>query len=162
MGARVRRLTPRRSVPCATVSGMFEMTESALVAASVEAVWIDLTDASHLAEWIWPPRFETDAVVEPVELGRWEVRSEVADLAVEGRVLEIERPSRLRLEWRWAGEEHATDAEITLERAADAASRVIVRHAGFLSAEERESHIEGWSNCLQRLVDRHGGVAAFR
>lgn len=140
---------------------MFEMTESALVAASVEAVWVDLTDASHLAEWIWPARFETEAVVDPVELGRWEVRSEVAELAVLGRILEIELPTRLRLEWRWEGEDHATDAELTLERAADASTRVIVRHTGFLSAEERESHIEGWSNCLQRLIERHGGVAAF-
>jgi uncharacterized protein YndB with AHSA1/START domain len=140
---------------------MFEMTESALVAASVDEVWSDLTDASRLGEWIWPPRFDTEAVVEPVELGRWEVRSSVADLAVLGRVLDLEAPTRLRLEWRWEGEDHTTDAELTLERAADASTRVTVRHTGFQSADERESHIEGWSNCLQRLVDRHGGVAAF-
>ena len=140
---------------------MFEMTESALVAASVDEVWSDLTDAARLAEWFWPPRFETDAVVEPTELGRWQVRSSVVGLAVLGRVLEVEAPTRLRLEWRWEGEEHATDAELTLESAADASTRVTVRHAGFVSADERESHIEGWSNCLQRLVDRHGGVASF-
>lgn len=140
---------------------MFEMTESALVAASVNEVWSDLTDAARLAEWFWPPRFETDVVVEPTELGRWQVRSSVVGLAVLGRVLEVEAPTRLRLEWRWEGEEHATDAELTLESAADASTRVTVRHAGFVSAEERESHIEGWSNCLQRLVDRHGGVASF-
>ena len=140
---------------------MFEMTESALVAASVDEVWSDLTDAARLAEWFWPPRFETDVVVEPTELGRWQVRSSVVGLAVLGRVLEVEAPTRLRLEWRWEGEEHATDAELTLESAADASTRVTVRHAGFVSAEERESHIEGWSNCLQRLVDRHGGVASF-
>lgn len=147
----------RTSAASATVAGMFEMTESALVAASVDTVWSDLTDASRLAEWIWPPRFETEAVVEPVQLGRWEVRSSVAELAVLGRVLEIDAPQRLRLEWRWEGEEHATDAGLTLERAAGASTRVTVRHTGFLSAEERESHIEGWSNCLQRLVDRYGG-----
>ena len=140
---------------------MFEMTESALVAASVDEVWSDLTDAARLAEWFWPPRFEADVVVEPTQLGRWQVRSSVVGLAVLGRVLEVEAPTRLRLEWRWEGEEHATDAELTLESAADASTRVTVRHAGFVSAEERESHIEGWSNCLQRLVDRHGGVASF-
>lgn len=140
---------------------MFEMTESALVAASVDDVWNDLTDDARLAEWIWPPRFETTAVVEPTELGRWSVRSTVADLAVDGRILAIEPPASLRLEWRWEGEEHATDAELTLEQAADASTRISVRHTGFLSAEERESHIEGWSNCLQRLVDRYGGVGSF-
>ncbi|MHC3000396.1 SRPBCC family protein [Microbacterium sp. HJ5] len=140
---------------------MFEMTESALVAAPIDEVWSDLTDAARLAEWIWPPRFETEAVVEPRELGRWEVRSSVAELAVLGRVLTLEAPTSLRLEWRWEGEEHTTDAELTLETAADASTRVTVRHTGFLSADERESHIEGWSNCVQRLVDRHGGVAEF-
>jgi uncharacterized protein YndB with AHSA1/START domain len=140
---------------------MFEMTESALVAASVDTVWSDLTTARHLAEWIWPPRFETEAVVEPRVGGRWEISSAVAELAVRGKVLEFEPRRRLRLEWRWDGEDHATDAEIVLEDAADASTRMTVRHSGFVSAEERESHIEGWANCLQRLVDRHGGVSSF-
>lgn len=149
------------SGPCDTVAGMFEMTESALVAASTDAVWRDLTQPEPLAEWIWPPRFETHAVVEPVVGGRWEVASAVAELAVQGRILALEPPVSLRLEWRWEGEDHATDAEITLESAADASTRITVRHSGFVSAEERESHIEGWANCLQRLVDRHGGVGSF-
>ena len=137
---------------------MHELTEEALVAASVDTVWNDFTQAAALAEWIWPPRFETETVVEAEPQGRWEVRSAVADLAVEGRVLEIDPPRRLRLQWRWEGEEHTTDADITLEEAADAATRVIVRHSGFLTADERESHVEGWSNCLQRLVERHGAL----
>lgn len=149
------------SDPCDTVAGMFEITESALVAASTDTVWRDLTHPAQLAEWIWPRRFETQAVVEPVVGGRWEVASAVAELAVQGRVLAFEPPFSLRLEWRWEGEDHATDAEITLEAAADASTRITVRHSGFVSAEERESHIEGWTNCLQRLVDRHGGVGSF-
>lgn len=137
------------------------MTESALVAASVDTVWSDLTEGPRLAEWIWPPRFETEAVVVPIVGGRWEVRSAVAELAVIGRVLALDPLKSFRLEWRWEGEEHATDVELTLDSAADASTRISVRHTGFLSLEERESHIEGWSNCLQRLVDRHGGVGSF-
>lgn len=95
---------------------MFELTERALVAASVESVWNEFTDAALLAQWIWPPRFETEAVVEPRELGRWHLRSTAADLAVEGRVLDIDPPRRLRLEWRWAGEDHTTDAELSFEQ----------------------------------------------
>ena len=137
---------------------MFEMTEIAAVAASVDDVWADLTDASRLAVWIWPARFETEAVVEPAQLGRWEARSAAVGLAVLGRVTAIEPPHRLRLEWRWEGEAHATDVELALEDAADASTRVTVRHSGFLSADERASHVEGWTNCLQRLVDRYGGA----
>jgi len=137
---------------------MHELTEEALVAASVDVAWREFTVAGRLAEWFWPPRFETTAVVELRELGRWEVRSVPVDLAVEATVLTFEAPRALRLGWRWAGEEHTTDVEIELQPAADAATRVIVRHSSFATSEERDRHIEGWSTCLQRLVDRHGGA----
>ena len=141
---------------------MRELIEEALVAASVDAVWLDLTRGERLAEWIWPPRFETAAVVELRELGPWELRSEVAGLGVEATVLGFDAPRNLRLAWRWAGEEHSTDVEITLQSAADASTRVRVRHTGFVSDEERASHVEGWANCLQRLVDRYGGAPVER
>lgn len=137
---------------------MHELTEEALVAASVGVVWREFTLPDLLAQWYWPPRFETTAVVELRELGRWEVRSAPVDLAVEATVLTFEAPRLLRLAWRWAGEEHATDVEIELEPAADAATRVVVRHSGFATADERTQHIDGWSSCLQRLIDRHGGA----
>ena len=137
---------------------MHELTEEALVAASVDVIWREFTVAGRLAEWFWPPRFETMAVVEVRELGRWEVLSVPADLAVEGKVLQFEAPRSLRLAWRWAGEDHTSDVEIALEPAADAATRVIVHHSGFASTEERDNHVDGWSTCLQRLVDRHGGA----
>lgn len=137
---------------------MLELTEEALVAASVDAVWADLTESHRLVEWLWPPRFETTAEVELRELGRWHIRSDVAELAVEATVLTVDRPRSLRLAWKWAGEEHTTDVEIMLAAAADGATRVTVRHTGFLSADERASHVEGWSNCLQRLIDRYGGT----
>ncbi|WP_109209213.1 MULTISPECIES: SRPBCC domain-containing protein [Microbacterium] len=137
---------------------MHELTEEALVAASVDVTWREFTNADLLAQWYWPPRFETTAVVELRELGRWEVRSVPVDMAVEGTVLTFQAPRDLRLAWRWAGEDHSTDVELELQPAADAATRVIVRHSGFATQEERDQHIEGWSSCLQRLIDRHGGA----
>ncbi len=137
---------------------MQELTEEALVAASVDTVWRDFTDAQRLAEWFWPPRFEATAVAELHELGRWQVRSSPMGMAVEAKVLAFTAPHSLRLEWRWAGEPGATDVEITLEGAADASTRVIVRHSGFANPEERNDHVDGWSTCLQRLIDRHGGA----
>ena len=136
---------------------MNELTQEVLVAASVDQVWRDFTDATALVRWIWPPRLETTAVVEAEPQGAWEVRSEVADMAVIGRVLSVNPPRELRLSWRWDGEEHATDVHITLEPAAGDATRVSVHQSGFESAEERESHVEGWSNCLDRLVERYAG-----
>ena len=135
---------------------MRELTEEALVAASVDAVWLDFTVPYRLAEWFWPERFEAAAVVELRELGRWGVRSQPAGIAVEATVLAFDAPRSLRLEWRWAGEERATDVGIELQAAADAATRVIVRQSGFTTAEERDEHVEGWSGCLQRLIERYG------
>ena len=137
---------------------MQELTEEALVAASVDTVWQDFTDSQRLAEWFWPPRFEATAVAELRDLGRWQVRSAPMDMAVEAKVLAFTAPHSLRLEWRWAGEPGTTDVEITLEGAADASTRVIVRHSGFANTEERNDHADGWSTCLQRLIDRHGGA----
>ncbi len=131
------------------------MTEEATVAASVSQVWRDFTDASALTEWIWPPRLETTAVVDPRPQGVWEIRSEVGELAVLGTVLAVDPPRSLRLAWRWDGEQHSTDAEIALERIADATTLVTVRHSGFETPEERDLHVEGWSNCLGRLVERY-------
>lgn len=134
---------------------MHELTEEARVAASVDVIWADLTLAPQLAEWIWPPRFDSVAVVELRPLGRWEVRSDTVGIAVVAEVVQLSAPVFLRLLWRWEGEDHATDVEILLEPAADDATRVVVHHRAFLTAEERTSHVEGWSNCLQRLVERH-------
>lgn len=136
---------------------MHELTEEALVAASADVVWADLTDATVLADWFWPGRMEPTATVEPHQGGAFTVRSQSTGLVLDATVLAVERPRTLRLAWRWAGEEHTTDAEITLERATDG-TRVIVRHSGFVDADDRASHLQGWSDCLQRLVDRHGGA----
>lgn len=141
---------------------MHELTEEALVAASVDEVWRDLTRSGALAEWFWPARMQPTALVELRELGRWQVRSEPAGIAVEAVVLAVDAPRSLRLEWRWAGEDAATDVGIALEPAADSATRVIVRHSGFATAAERQNHVEGWADCLQRLVDRHGGAPGER
>ncbi|WP_314502656.1 SRPBCC family protein [uncultured Microbacterium sp.] len=125
------------------------------MAASRDRVWRDFTDSTAVAEWIWPTRFATTAVTEPVPMGAWEVRSDVVGIAVIGRVLAIDAPRQLRLAWRWDGDEHTSDVEITLKPAADGATRVSVRHTGFQTAQEREEHVEGWSDCLQRLVERY-------
>ena len=145
------------SAPPPTVCQMYELIEEAFVPARLDRVWTDFTEAAALAEWIWPPRFDATADVDLRPGGGWEVRSEVAELTVPATIVTVDAPRSLRLAWRWAGESHTTDAEISLVSVTDESTRVVVRHSGFLTPEERQSHVEGWSNCLQRLVERHGG-----
>lgn len=145
----------RLSGPPSTVWQMNELHEAATVAASVDEVWADFTRASALAEWMWPPRFDTRVEVDLRAGGVWEVRSEVAELAVLATIVTVDAPRSLRLAWRWDGETHTTDVVISLIPVTDESTSVVVRHSGFAKPEERESHVEGWSNCLQRLVERH-------
>jgi uncharacterized protein YndB with AHSA1/START domain len=154
-GAHADKRAIAQSVIPPTVGAMFELTEEAEVSASVEKVWRDWTDAEAVVEWIWPPRFETRATIEPHREGRWEIRSDIAELAVLATVLQVDEPERLRLAWRWDGEEQVTDVEVRFGARGDAATRITVHHAGFETEAERDSHVEGWSNCLQRLVERY-------
>lgn len=133
---------------------MLELTSEALVAAPPETVWADWTEAPLLAAWFWPPRLEA-AVDIDVAGGTWNVRSDVVQMAVVAAVLEADAPRSLRLGWRWDGEPGTTDVSVSLEPAADGSTRVIVRQTGFATAAERESHVEGWTHCLDRLVARH-------
>jgi uncharacterized protein YndB with AHSA1/START domain len=134
---------------------MNELTVEARVAAPPHSVWRDLTDAQALAAWFWPSRFETLAAVDPRPEGPWEVRSLVAGIAVVGRVLSADPPRALQLTWRWEGEPTATEVEVLLADVADGATRVHVVHSGFATPEERDAHVQGWTDCLQRLVERH-------
>lgn len=136
---------------------MTELTQDVRVAASVEQVWADLTTAD-VAAWFWPPRLEATAVVELEPDGRWEVRSEVADMAVEGVIRAVDPMRLLDIDWRWAGERPVTQVGVRLSSVASVAGQVTqvsVTHRGFASPEERDAHVQGWTDCLQRLVARH-------
>lgn len=138
-----------------SVAGMNELTVEARVAASPHRVWTDLTDADALGAWFWPARFETVAAVDPRPQGVWEVRSPVAGIGVDGRVLSADPPRALRLMWRWQGESATTSVEILLTEVDDSATRVRVTHSGFETEEDRDEHVQGWTDCLRRLADRH-------
>ena len=134
---------------------MPELTEQVLVAAEAETVWQDWADATSLAQWMWPPRFESPAAVTPAVGGAWNVRSAVTGMAVVGEVIAVDPPRELRIAWRWAGEDQTTDVTVSLEPVSDHATRVTVRHTGFRNDAERDDHIQGWTDCLGRLIQRH-------
>lgn len=134
---------------------MLSLTAEALVSAPRDVVWNDWTDAGALATWIWPPRLAATADV--TLDGAWIVRSEVAGIAVLATVISADPPERLRLAWRWDGEDATTHVDVVFEEAGPSATRVVVRHSGFATEGERESHVEGWTHCLDRLVARHVG-----
>lgn len=124
------------------------------MAASTDEAWTDLTSVS-VAEWFWPPRLEATAVIEPEPGGRWELHSDVADMAVVGVIVAIHKARSLEIDWRWAGEESVTQVRLRLSPVGEQVTDVSVTHGGFSSDRDRDAHVEGWTDCLQRLVARH-------
>ena len=73
---------------------MDELTEEVRVAAPLDAVWNDWTDAAAIEEWFWPARFEPAAHIVPEPSGTWLVRSIPAGMAVLGTIV-----SRNEVSW---------------------------------------------------------------
>ncbi|WP_344735921.1 SRPBCC domain-containing protein [Microbacterium awajiense] len=160
---------------------MVELTDDVLVAAPADAVWHDVTDPASIAEWFWPERMDPHAEVEPVPGGVWSVSSDPAGMAVDATIVGLEPPNTLRLQWRWRGEEAVTEVEVSLDpitasgalgrtsidpdlskdaSGSTRSTRVRVVHSGFTDEVDRDNHVQGWADCLQRLVERHGPPAA--
>lgn len=73
-----------------------------------------------------------------------------------GEYLEVVRPERLVMSWRWTGDEDEggeSRIEIVL-RPIDGGTELSFTHARLQSEASRTSHEEGWTGALDKLV-RH-------
>lgn len=131
-----------------------------LLPAPRERVWRAWTKPGELAGWWWPQRFETTYEVDLREGGRYRFRSadlpDIGVLSISGTFLEVRRPELLAYTWRWEHEEHETRVSVEFVELEDR-SRVDVHHEGFTSCEERDNHVVGWNDCLDRLEARIAG-----
>jgi uncharacterized protein YndB with AHSA1/START domain len=134
---------------------MDELTEEVRVAAPLDSVWNDWTDAAAVEEWFWPPRLQPAAHIVPETSGTWLVRSVPADMAVLGTIVSLSPPHVMRLQWAWEGEDFSSEVEVSLDTADAGSTRVRVVHSGLRTPEEFASHRQGWSDCLGRLVERY-------
>ncbi len=120
--------------------------------------WIN---PDHLLRW-WGPREFTTAHVEvdpkPGGVFRTCIRSPKGDeYPASGTFREIERPHRLVFTHAWDDEREAEGDErvVTVKLAGtDGKTRVAFHIGGFETEAARDSEIEGWNECLDRLV-RH-------
>jgi uncharacterized protein YndB with AHSA1/START domain len=120
------------------------------LAAPPSRVWRALTDPAALAAWFWPERLAPTAEADPVEGGRYRISSPPAGMAVEGRYLELDAPSRLVCTWSWEGEAGETLVTVELAPAGDG-TRLDLAHEGFADERARDDHVQGWTDCLSRL-----------
>jgi len=116
-------------------------------------VW---TTAEHLARWWGPKDFTVPAVATDFrEGGTWRscIRSpEGQDYWARGTYREIVPPSRIVLSFTWE-EEDATDTLITVTfEEVTGGTRLTFHQVPFPTRESRDSHAEGWGECMDRLL----------
>jgi len=124
------------------------------IAARPETVFAYFTDPGRYASWMG-----SDATLEPVPGGVYRVLMRDGVEAV-GRFLEVEPPHRVVFSWGWSGAfavpPGSTRVVVTLTEE-DGGTRVLLRHHGLPSAEERGQHRGGWELYLGRLAVRAAG-----
>ena len=64
----------------------------------------------------------------------------------------VEEPERLVPTWRWDGEDTETLVTFTLAETSDGATALTIVHENFADEQSCASHLQGWNDCLDRLV----------
>jgi uncharacterized protein YndB with AHSA1/START domain len=120
-----------------------------------ETVWSAWTSPERLTRWWWPQRFHTEYAVDLRVDGVYRFRtSEVPGIGVlnlTGRFEAVQPPALLTYTWRWeSSDEHESRVAVDfLDRVGRTELRV--HHEGLSTSEERENHVTGWNDCLDRL-----------
>jgi uncharacterized protein YndB with AHSA1/START domain len=120
----------------------------------VFALWANPT---YVKEWWHPKGFTTPVFEMDFRVGgqfRYCIRSEGQDRWAKGTYREIVVPERLVLTFQWDSGEHVRIGEtlitITFETLGDR-TLLTFRQAPFTSAEDRDSHTDGWAQVLDAL-----------
>jgi uncharacterized protein YndB with AHSA1/START domain len=129
------------------------------IAARPSIVFDALTTPEGIACW-WGPDAgpvllaETDVRVG----GRFRVRFRMLDGSEHessGEYLEVARPKRLAMSWRWAGGEDPGESLVEIElRPIDVGTELTLTHSRLHDEETRSSHEAGWNGALDKL-ERH-------
>jgi uncharacterized protein YndB with AHSA1/START domain len=130
------------------------------IAARPAIVFEALTTPQGIACWWGPDEgpvliAETDVRVG----GRFRVRFRMLDGSEHesgGEYLEVSRPTRLVMSWRWlGGQEDPGESRVEIDlRPIRAGTELTFTHAALSSEESRQGHEQGWSGALAKLV-RH-------
>jgi uncharacterized protein YndB with AHSA1/START domain len=138
------------------------------IAARPSIVFDALTAPEGIACW-WGPDggpvlvAETDVRVG----GRFRVRFRMLDGSEHesnGQYLEVRRPERLVMSWRWlGGEEDPNESRVEIDlRPIPEGTELTFTHAALFSEATRLSHERGWSGALDKLVHHFQAMESSR
>lgn len=124
------------------------------IAATRETVFPYFVDPQRYVMWMG-----TRATLEPVPGGAYRVGMKDG-VEVAGEFVEVDPPRRLVFTWGWTQDAAVppgtTRVVVTLEEE-DGGTRVVLRHHGLPTEEQRDHHRMGWEMYLDRLDVRIAG-----
>lgn len=149
-------MTTDTATPTATDTSI-ELRITRTLEAPRERVFAAWTDPAQLARWWGPKSFTLPSMEADIRPGgQWRacIRSpEGQDHWMGGTYKEIDPPERLVFSFAWE-EPDALDTLITVTLKADGArTRLTFHQTPFRTTESRDSHMGGWTSCLERLDD---------
>jgi uncharacterized protein YndB with AHSA1/START domain len=120
------------------------------------ALWRLLTEPAGLARWWWPARLEPVYEVDLRVGGAYRFTTPdgapFGSLDLGGEFVLVDAPHRLEYTWRWA-EGPPVESRVALEIAEDGVETVlVVTQEGLADAGDRDNHVAGWNDCLDRLA----------
>jgi glutathione S-transferase len=135
----------------------FALTIERTIRAPRARVFEAFVNPDDLARWSAPEGL--DVAEGDIDLrvgGRWTVVMHDPGTGrryhAEGVYREITSPERLVYTHAWPSDATPVETLITVEFHDEGkATRVVMRHEGFLSESSRTGHEEGWSSCFDRL-----------
>jgi uncharacterized protein YndB with AHSA1/START domain len=137
---------------------MTSMTLMRRIAARPALVFDALTTPESIAQWWGPDAGPVlDAKMDARVGGRFRVRFRMLDGSEHessGEILELVRPQRLVLSWRWTGgQEDPGESRLSFVlREVDGGVELTLTHALLDNEETAASHTDGWSGSLDKLV----------
>jgi uncharacterized protein YndB with AHSA1/START domain len=144
---------------------MTSLTLVRRIKARPSIVFDALTTPEGIASW-WGPDDGPVLVAEtdPQVGGRFRVRFRMLDGSEHessGEYLQVVKPARLSMSWRWTGGEDPGESlvEITLRAVAEG-TELTFTHSRLQNEESRRSHEEGWTGALDKLQRHFLGLEA--
>lgn len=137
----------------------FDLEMSRFIRAPRERVFDAFVQREALSAWMCPRGMHAAEVEVEARIGgryRIVMRSRIGETFVVGGVYrEIERPERLVYTWRWesAGMPNMETLITATFAERDGGTEMRLLHTGFPEASVRDSHGQGWSSTLNKLVD---------
>jgi uncharacterized protein YndB with AHSA1/START domain len=138
---------------------MTSLTLVRRIAARPSIVFDALTTADGIACW-WGPDAGPVLLAEtdPRVGGRFRVRFRTLDGSEHessGEYLEVVKPERLAMSWRWEGGEDPGESLVEIDlRVIAAGTELTFTHSRLHDEDTRRSHEQGWNGALDKL-QRH-------